>query len=707
MKILKKLSIQNKILLGIGISFILAMILLLLVIIFQFEDLLNENKNLIEAELLERKYDKYETLVKSRAEILSDIYAIRLREREIRAEKETDLDMKKFMNELNKRTNVDKFYFYIYDLDGNLISLPPNPELEGENRIDLKINGVPIIKNMINIIKKDGQGRYKYPYYNPVNDKIETKYSYLKKIEGTDLLIGAGGYESSYSNIVDNLLAKITTTRNETIYLFLVSFLVITLIISSIIFYISQSINKNIKKIISGFKRVENGQLNFKLNLNSGDEFETVVLGFNQMLTKIKNLSYNDPLTGLPNLNFLENNLKDNLNNLKKEEKIYLFTLDIANLSLINSSYGYQKANEILKEMYQRLSKILDKRITIARKNDEFIFYFVTKKNKEQIKKYAKNILNKLSKPYEINGNLTYLKLKIGIGINKKEDNYLELIRKSRLAVYFIDQKDQIKFFNQNMKGELVSKFDLESKLRQALAKDEFELYYQPQLKSENNQVIGVEALIRWYHPEEGMISPGKFIPQAEENGMILKLGDWVLKEAISQLKNWQDKGYNNLIMAVNIAPQQFMQGDFVKKIKKLLFEYQIEAQSLELEITERTVIKDIEYTIEVLNDLQKLGVQISIDDFGTGYSSLEYLNRFALNKLKIDKSFVHQSSNLNIVKTIIMMGNNLNLNVVAEGVETKAELDFLIQNKCHYYQGYYFAKPQNAIDVEKYFRKI
>jgi EAL domain-containing protein (putative c-di-GMP-specific phosphodiesterase class I) len=256
------------------------------------------------------------------------------------------------------------------------------------------------------------------------------------------------------------------------------------------------------------------------------------------------------------------------------------------------------------------------------------------------------------------------------------------------------------------MLGQLSGKLNLESKLRKALNNDEFELYYQPQLESETNRVIGVEALIRWQHPEEGRISPGEFIPLAEETGMILKLGDWVLNEALRQLKAWQNKGYLNLIVSVNIAPLQFQQEDFISKIESLLQRHQLEAEYLELEITERTVIKDIEYTVEVLNKLKKLGVRISIDDFGTGYSSLEYLNRFALDKLKIDKSFVHNRSNLNIVKTIIMMGRNLGLEVVAEGVETETELEFLIKNNCNYYQGYYFARAEKAAAVEKYFSK-
>lgn len=491
------------------------------------------------------------------------------------------------------------------------------------------------------------------------------------------------------------------------VYLVLTAFVIIVLIIFFIIFDISKYINENIQQIVSAFKRVEKGQLNFQIDLNSGDEFGSLAAGFNQMLARIKKLTYNDPLTGLPNLNFLESNLSEAMiQNEKNDKQIYLFTLVTNNLNLVNSNYGYQKGNNLLKELYQRLSKNLSEEMTIARKSDEFVFYFASDKTKKDIKKYAEKILNNLSKPYEINNNLIYLNLKMGIAVNESQENCSELIRKSRLALHFVDEKNNIKFFDEQMLGQLSGRVDLESKLRKALEKEEFELHYQPQLNCRDNEVTGVEALIRWQHPKKGKISPGEFIPLAEETGMILKLGDWVLNEALRQLKSWQDKGYSDLTVSVNIAPQQFQQDDFVLKIEELLKEYQLRGDNLELEITERTVIKDIEYTVEVLNKLKDLGVKISIDDFGTGYSSLEYLNRFALDKLKIDRSFVHNRSNLNIVKTIIMMGSNLDLEVVAEGVETEEELKFLIENSCDYYQGYYFSKAQKAAEVEEYFSK-
>jgi diguanylate cyclase (GGDEF)-like protein len=705
MRILKNLSIQNKILLGIGLSFVMAMIFLLAIVIYQFNYLSEENQTLMELELLERNYDKYEALVKSRAQILSQAYQIRLQESQEKDQSFSENELKNLMSKLNNEIAIDDLYFYIYDLEGNTVSLPPTPNLEGKNRMELQIQDRKLLEEMINLVKNKGSGRLSYPYINPDNGMIETKYGYLQKIEGTDMFVGSGGYQSSYYNIVSQILAKIKNIRDETIYLFLIIFGIIVLIIFLIIFDISKYINQNIKQIVSAFKRVENGQLSFQLDIKTEDEFGSLASGFNKMLNRIKKLTYNDPLTGLPNLNFLESNLSESLKeNISNESQIYLFTLITDNLTLVNSNYGYQKGNDILRELYQRLRKTLSEEMIIARKSDEFIFYFSSAKSNDEVKEYADEIINKLSEPYEVNNNLIYLKIKIGVAVSEEDENCSDLIRKSRLALHFVDEKNNVKFFDQKMLGQLSGRLNLEGKLRKAIVNDEFQLFYQPQLESKSDRVIGVEALIRWQHPEKGRISPGEFIPLAEETGMILRLGDWVLNAALQQLKSWQKRGYSSIIMSVNIAPQQFQQENFVEKIDDLLKKYKVEARFLELEITERTVIKDIEYTVEVLRRLKELGVKISIDDFGTGYSSLEYLNRFALDKLKIDKSFVHNRSNLNIVKTIIMMGSNLGLEVVAEGVETKEELDFLRENNCNYYQGYYFSSAQKAEIIEKYF---
>jgi HAMP domain-containing protein len=380
MKLFKNLSIKNKIMLGIGLTFILSMFFLLGIVIYQFNDLSAENQSLIEKELLERKYDKYQTLVEKRAEILSKSYHLYLEEKAAEDKSVTESEIRNTISELNQSQTVSDMYYFIYDLEGETISLPPTPELEGTNRKNLEVEGRKLLKEMITVIKKNGGGRISYPYMNPITNEVETKYGYVKKIEGTEMFVGAGGYQSSYYNIVDQLLTEIYEIRNKTIYLLLISFIVIMVVIFLIIYDISRYINLNFKRLLSSFKRVEKGQLNYRLDIKSQDEFGSLAAGFNQMIGRIKKLTYNDPLTGLPNLNFLESQLVEILQkNEIKAENIYLFTLITENLTLVNSNYGYQKGNKILQELFQRLNKSLSEDTTIARKNDEFIFYLYRK----------------------------------------------------------------------------------------------------------------------------------------------------------------------------------------------------------------------------------------------------------------------------------------------------------------------------------------
>ncbi|RCW47735.1 MULTISPECIES: EAL domain-containing protein [unclassified Halanaerobium] len=695
----RNLSIKNKILFGIGLSFLAAMIFLMAAVFYQFENLSSSNEAVLEEKLLEQLYNKYQNLVRTRAIVFAEIYK--------NNDNLTDEEKENLIADINRNADLENNYFYIYSLEGKTISLPPTPELEGQNRMGYSIKNRYLIKEMLEVVKKGG-GQVTYPYINPQTGNIETKYGYVEPIAGTDLFVGSGGYETEFNEIVGSSIKKINEVRNKTLYLSLVIFAAVTLIMFFIILDISSYFNKQVNRLISAFKEVEKGRLDLNLTYESRDEFGRLTRGFNTMLNKINNLTYNDPLTGLPNMNFLQMNLRDALENNKNSSKnLYLFTLITDNLNLINSNYGFQKGNKLLKEIYQRLNKELDNKTIIARKNDEFIFYFTSRSGREKMLSFASEILKNLSFPYEIDEVLIYIKPKIGIAkAAVPDENCSSLLKKSRIAVHFAEDKSKIAFYNRKMDGKLSGRMNLENKLRYAIKEEQFELYYQPQVDGRKNRIIGVEELIRWKHPESGLISPGDFIPLAEDTGMILELGDWILNESIKQLKIWNEKGYNDLKMSVNIAPQQFQEDDFIEKIKSILNDYDVNPAFLELEITERTAIRDVEYTIDVLNRLKKLGVSIAIDDFGTGYSSLEYLNRFAIDKLKIDKSFLHKRDNFNIVKTIIMMGQTLDLEVVAEGVETEEELDFLAANGCYLYQGYYFARPAPAEMIENNFLK-
>jgi EAL domain-containing protein (putative c-di-GMP-specific phosphodiesterase class I) len=268
---------------------------------------------------------------------------------------------------------------------------------------------------------------------------------------------------------------------------------------------------------------------------------------------------------------------------------------------------------------------------------------------------------------------------------------------------------NEFQIFNTDMKSVSLNRLKLESELRKAIANDEFELYFQPQMDIETGRIVGVEALIRWNHPERGMISPMHFIPLAEESGLIVPLGEWVLRAACKQNKEWQEQGYDPFPIAVNLSMRQFFQHNLKGKINQVLLQTGLEPHYLELEITE-SMTMDVEYAIQSLLELKELGVKISIDDFGTGYSSLYYLKRFPIDKLKIDRSFVRDimidPNDAAIVTTIISMTHHLNLKVIAEGVETEEQLHFLHNNQCNEIQGYWFSPPVGATQLESMLKK-
>ena len=689
MKQFEDLSIRLKILIGLGLSFLIIMGLLMGVVFLQYNNLLDEGQQLLENQLLKRERSRIKSLVQTRAKMLSQIY--------LRHQDEmTASELRSLIAEVNKEANLKGNYFYVYTLIGETISLPPSPNLEDKNRWDLKIKGRRLVQEMSKLARNGG-GYIKYPYTNPNTGKLEIKFGYIEPIPGTDFFVGAGSYRSDFHSVIDKIKTKVNDIKNETIDFLVLGFFLAILIISKIILIISNYINKHINELLTGFQQVINGRLDYKLSHNNEDEFQNLISGFNYMVERISDLTYTDPLTGLPNMNFLESSLNSDLKELKEdEEDLYLFTLGISNFDLINSNYGYHLGNELLEQIFLRLDEVIDEDTTIARKSNQFIFYFKSNIKEDGVIDLGEDILEQLGTPYNINDKLIYAEPKLGLAKSDQGDiNCDYLINKSELALHFAhNNRENLLFYSSEMQGELSDRMDLESKLRYALKNEEFLLHYQPLLATKNNQILGVEALIRWNHPQEGMISPGEFIPLAEETGMIVEIGNWVLKEACQQLKVWQEKGYNDLIMSVNIAPQQFQQPDFVNELQLILEETGIDPQYLELEITERTVIGNVEYTVDLLNDLKEIGVKIAIDDFGTGYSSLEYLNEFALDSLKIDRAFIHNRKNEALVKTIIMIGDNLDLSVIAEGVETEEELEFLFKNGCAKYQGYLYSKP-------------
>jgi diguanylate cyclase (GGDEF)-like protein/PAS domain S-box-containing protein len=429
----------------------------------------------------------------------------------------------------------------------------------------------------------------------------------------------------------------------------------------------------------------------------------------------IQHLAYHDYLTGLPNRNLLENHLSMELNlEEDKNRKLAILFIDLDRFKAINDTFGHSVGDLLLVEVAKRLqSAILGKDQVFRQGGDEFIV-ILNDADRMIAEKVASRILSVLASPFTINKSDLFISPSIGISLFQEDGQTMEtLIKHADFAMYQAKKagKNTYRFYSNKEIIENVNPLLMEMDMHKAIERGEFILHYQPKVDLKTGKVIGAEALIRWNHPDKGMIPPSQFIPVAEETGLIIPIGEWVLQEACMQQKKWIEQGFPNTRMCVNLSARQFSQCQIVQTVKKVLEETGLEPQHLELEITE-SMTMDIERTIITLQELKKLGLLISIDDFGTGFSSLNYLKQFPVDTLKIDQSFVrelyNQTNDETIVKTIITMAHTLQLNVVAEGIETREQLVFLQQHLCDTAQGFFFSEPLPANDWNQaFFSKI
>lgn len=426
---------------------------------------------------------------------------------------------------------------------------------------------------------------------------------------------------------------------------------------------------------------------------------------------QIKSLAYYDTLTKLPNRVLFRDRLNLVISHSKRNnEMIAVMFIDLDRFKDINDTLGHDAGDELLKEVASRLTNNIRKDDTISRMGgDEFALILGDMKEEKQIVDIAADIISIFTKPFIIKGQEFHITASIGISVYPNDGDYSEMLFKNaEIAMYRAKEfgKNTYQFFTQTMNDKAQRRVELEKKLRKALEKNEFLLHYQPQVEASCGKVVGCEALIRWNNEGFGIVSPGEFIPVAEETGLIIPVGEWVLKTACKQLKIWHEAGYNTLNMAVNVSAHQFEQTNFAEIVTRIIDETEVSPQHIEIELTESTMMKSTEQAMSIMQKLRKIGVKISIDDFGTGFSSLGYLQKFSADILKIDRSFMgnlhENTSNQAIVNAVIDMSHALNLCVVAEGVETKEQMDFLKNKGCDLIQGYYFSKPLPANELEK-----
>lgn len=412
--------------------------------------------------------------------------------------------------------------------------------------------------------------------------------------------------------------------------------------------------------------------------------------------------TYHDLLTGLPNRALFRNHLGLLLAQGKRsKQSLAVLSLDLDHFKIINDSLGHSLGDELLLAIGTRLRQCLREGDTLARLGgDEFAILLPALSEPSDIEPIGRKIIHVLSEPVYIKGHEVYVSASIGACVAPADSDTVDsLIRQAEIAMYHAKTqgRSRLQFWESGMQAPFSERVQTEADLRRALARNEFVLFYQPQVSIATGEITGFEALLRWWHPQRGLLTPKDFMSIAEESGVIVPIGDWVLRQASAQMADWSKAGLPQVRLSVNISARQLENPNFVDSVMRAVQVYALNGHHLELEITESLLMRDLEANAIKLGRLSATGIRIAIDDFGTGYSSFKYLSRFPIHTLKIDQSFIQElerEENISIVNAMVSMGRGMNLNVVAEGVETQAQLDQLQAINCHEMQGYFYSAP-------------
>jgi diguanylate cyclase (GGDEF)-like protein/PAS domain S-box-containing protein len=418
---------------------------------------------------------------------------------------------------------------------------------------------------------------------------------------------------------------------------------------------------------------------------------------------QVKHLAFHDPLTNLPNRLLFNDRLSLAVAQAHRHnQKLAVLFLDLDRFKVINDSLGHSVGDELLRQVAERIQEYVREGDTVARLGgDEFTLLVPGISAEEDAAKIAKKVCDAIHDSFWIDGRELFVTTSLGVAVYPSDGHDAEtLVRNADSAMYRAKEqgRDNYQLYTPAMNAKAVERLSLESRLRQAVANDELELHFQPFFDLKTSEILGAEALIRWRHPELGLIPPGDFIPIAELSGLIVPIGEWVLRTACAEARKWHASGHSSLSVSVNLSSRQFQQADLVRQVTNALEESGLDADKLDLEITESNAMQNAEQSINTLRGLKKQGVRISMDDFGTGYSSLNYLKRFPIDRIKLDQSFVRDlpgdKDDAAIAMAVIAMGRSLQLIVIAEGVETEEQLAFLKDRDCDQLQGFLFSRP-------------
>ena len=576
-------------------------------------------------------------------------------------------------------------YVYILDRNGRILSHPDKSYI-GSEVVD-KEAGEALIKD-----KRGGSAQVT----TPQGREMYASYSYASEL----------GWGIVAQVSVEETMMAFYAFRKSLYILSVLMFIPL----SVLTFLYARQIIRPLRNLYVAVDQVAKGDYEQYLDVSDKTEIGRISHRFNEMIRfireakdKIQYQALHDPLTGLPNRVFLQERLMRKIEEAREnDQQVAVMFLDLDRFKSINDTLGHSVGDRCLKEVATRIESCLRKGDLLARVGgDEFVALLPGFTSFDEVRHIPRQILSVFEAPFVIDGLELYMTTSIGIALFPDDGADLEsLIKNADLAMYRAKEhgRNNYQMHTAAMNSAAAERMTIETSLRKALERGEFQLYYQPKVDLQTHRVVGMEALIRWIHPEWGMVSPAKFIPVAEDTGLIVPIGEWVMRTACAQNKRWQNEGWPPLRVSVNLSPLQFQRPHLAEQVADVLAETGLDAEWLEIEITESLLMQNTEAIIATLEELKELGVHLSIDDFGTGYSSLSYLERFPIDSLKIDQSFVRpiqdEDSDALIAKAIISLGHSLNLEVIAEGVETVGQLEFLRAQNCDTVQGYLFSKP-------------
>ncbi|MCV6587644.1 MAG: EAL domain-containing protein [Marinobacterium sp.] len=602
-------------------------------------------------------------------------------------------------------------YFFVVSPQGDVHTTRHRYYPEPPNMLTVQNSqGVAVIKENIRVATESPEGNFTRYIWPTENGKEAEKLVFVQQIEGWNLLLGTGIYLDQMQAELDARTARLNQQLGNRIQSVLLIFAVSLFVAAVAVYLVMLKLRANMQLFQTTFADSIDSRVHIHLDDISFDEFRqlanqanTMIDGLNQQAEELRYRAYHDHLTGLPNRMYGTRHLSETIEKARRHQgRVTLLFIDLDNFKEINDTLGHSTGDLLLKMVASRLQSVAQPQDMVARLGgDEFTIITDLVSNATHPTLIAEQVLALFSEPFNMNGQSLHITASIGLSSYPENGHSAELLlRNADSAMYRAkgEGKNGYSLYDRTMTDEVVNRVATVEALREAIEQQQFVLNFQPQIDITSGEVVGAEALIRWLHPDKGLLPPGHFIPCAEASGQITAIGRWVLRETCRTCVIWRNSGLDVPRIAVNISGLQLRDPHFSQFLENTLQSTGCSAQALELEITESVLMDNPEQSARTLENLQKLGVHISIDDFGTGYSSLSYLKRLPINKLKIDRSFIDElhldGHDQAITRAIIALAQSLKLGVIAEGVENIEQLNRLRDLGCNLVQGYHFSRP-------------